>query len=108
MRDEMIDVVDLTQHYGIKPVLRGVNLQVGRGEVVALLGPNGMGKTTLLAAMAGVLSPQKGYVEIDGLRRKSSVENELAIRKKTVYLPDRPWLPVMRTGREFLLAVGRL
>ena len=63
----MINVVDLTQHYGVRPVLRNVNLQVRRGELVVLLGPNGMGKTTLLAAMAGVLSPQKGYVEIDGL-----------------------------------------
>ncbi|MBI3466789.1 MAG: ABC transporter ATP-binding protein, partial [Planctomycetes bacterium] len=92
----------------IKPVLRGVNLHVGRGEVVALLGPNGMGKTTLLAAMAGVLSPQKGYVEIDGMRRRRSVEEERTLRKNVVYLPDHPWVPLSRTGREFLLSVGRL
>ena len=104
----MINVVNLTQHYGVRPVLRNVNLTVNRGELVVLLGPNGMGKTTLLAAMAGTLTPQSGYVEIDGLQRKSSVENELAIRKKVVYLPDHPWLPVMRTGREFLLSVSRL
>src|SRR5262249_43947726 len=42
------------------------------------------------------------------LRRRSSVEDELAIRKMTAYLPDHPWLPAQRTGREFLLAVGRL
>jgi ABC-type multidrug transport system ATPase subunit len=58
--------------------------------------------------MAGVLSPQKGHVEINGLRRRSSVEAELEIRKKVVYLPDQPWLPNQRTGREFLLAVGNL
>ena len=104
----MISVVDLVQHYGVRPVLRNVNLTVNRGELVVLLGPNGMGKTTLMAAMAGVLTPQRGYVEIDGLRRKSSVEDELAIRKKVIYLPDHPWLPIMRTGREFLLSVGRL
>ncbi|MGE5194958.1 MAG: ATP-binding cassette domain-containing protein, partial [Deltaproteobacteria bacterium] len=68
----------------------------------------GMGKSTLLAVIAGVLTPQHGFVEIDGLRRKSSVENELAIRRRVVYLPDRPWLPKNRTGREFLLGVGRL
>ncbi len=104
----MINVVDLVQHYGVRPVLRNVNLTVNRGELVVLLGPNGMGKTTLLAAMAGVLAPQKGYVEIDGRRRRSSPENELAIRKRVIYLPDHPWLPIMRTGREFLLSVGRL
>lgn len=104
----MIDVHNVTQHYGVRPVLRDVSLHVGEGELVAVLGPNGMGKTTLLAAMAGILSPQHGYVEINGLRRRSSVENELAIRRQAVYLPDHPWLPKNRTGREFLLGVGRL
>jgi ABC-type multidrug transport system ATPase subunit len=104
----MIQVVDVTQHYGIRPVLRKINLTVPAGSLAAVIGPNGMGKTTLLAVLAGVLTPQHGYVEIDGLRRKSSVETELAIRRRVVYLPDRPWLPVNRTGREFLLGVGRL
>jgi ABC-2 type transport system ATP-binding protein len=104
----MIDVVDVTQHYGMRPILRQVSLRVERGEVAALIGPNGMGKSTLLSVIAGVLSPQKGHVAIDGMRRRSSVEAELAIRKKVVYLPDQPWLPNQRTGREFLLAVGRL
>ena len=45
---------------------------------------------------------------IDGRHRRGSIEDELAIRKETVYLPDQPWLPGNRTGREFLLAVGRL
>ncbi len=104
----MINVVNLKQHYGIRPILKDVNLTVNRGELLAVMGPNGMGKSTLLAAVAGVLCPQKGYVEIDGVKRRSSQEGELAIRRKTVYLPDQPWLPMLRTGREFLLAVGRL
>lgn len=104
----MIRVVDVIQHYGVRPVLRGVNLEVKDGELLALMGPNGMGKTTLLSVMAGVLWPQRGYVEIDGMRRRSSEENELTIRKKVAYLPADAWLPVGHTGREFLLAVGRL
>ena len=52
----------MTQHYGVRPVLRGISLRIERGEVVVILGPNGMGKTTLLGVMAGVLSPQKGEV----------------------------------------------
>lgn len=104
----MINVVDVTQHYGVRPILRQINLRVESGEVVALIGPNGMGKSTLLSVMAGVLSPQKGHVEINGLRRRSSVEAELEIRKNVVFLPDQSWLPSIRTGREFLLAVGRL
>ena len=56
----MIELIDVTQHYGVRPVLRGINLRIERGEVVVILGPNGMGKTTLLGVMAGVLSPQQG------------------------------------------------
>jgi ABC-type multidrug transport system ATPase subunit len=104
----VIELHDVTQHYGVKPVLRGISLRVERGELVVILGPNGMGKTTLLGVMAGVLSPQHGEVRIDGMLRRGSVEEELAIRKMSVYLPDQPWLPAARTGREFLLAVGRL
>jgi len=104
----VIELRDVTQHYGVRPVLRHINLRVERGELVVLLGPNGMGKSTLLGVMAGVLAPQYGSVLIDGMVRRESEEDELAIRKMSVYLPDQPWLPATRTGREFLMAVGRL
>jgi ABC-type multidrug transport system ATPase subunit len=104
----MIEVQELTQHYGVRPVLRDVSLQIESGQIVAVVGPNGMGKSTLLSAMAGVLSPQHGKVKINGLARRASEEDELAIRRQVVYLPDQPWVPRNRTGREFLLAVGRL
>ena len=89
-------------------MLHRINLRIERGEVVIILGPNGMGKSTLLGVMAGVLSPQHGTVTIDGKLRRGSEEEELAIRAMTVYLPDQAWLPLGPTGRDFLLAVGRL
>ena len=104
----MINVVAVTQHYGVRPVLRDINLTIPTGEVLCLMGPNGMGKSTLLSVIAGVLTPQRGYVEINGKRRRRSAEEEHAIRREVVYLPDHPWLPSSSTGREFLLAIGRL
>lgn len=104
----MIEVSDLTHHYGIRPVLEDVNLQVPTGELVVLLGPNGSGKTTLLGCMAGTIWPARGYVAFDGERRREGLESERALRRRIVYLPDDTWLPVASTGREFLLAVGRL
>ncbi len=104
----MIELDLVTQHYGVRPVLREISLRIERGEVVVILGPNGMGKSTLLGVMAGVLTPQRGSVTIDGKRRRGSDEEELAIRKMTVFLPDQAWLPLGQTSRDFLLAVGRL
>jgi ABC-type multidrug transport system ATPase subunit len=104
----MIELRDVCHHYGVRPILKHISLRVERGEVVVVVGPNGMGKTTLLGVMAGVLEPQSGAVTIDGRLRRQSVEDELAIRRQAVFLPDQPWLPSLRTGREFLLSVGRV
>ncbi|HVX13417.1 MAG TPA: ABC transporter ATP-binding protein [Pirellulales bacterium] len=104
----MIRVLGVTQHYSVRRVLRHVDLEIEEGEMVTILGPNGMGKTTLLGVMAGVIQPQQGGVEINGLMRYASADNELAIRKLVYYLPDHPWLPKNRTGREFLFGVGHI
>jgi len=104
----MIQVVKLVQHYGVRPVLKEIDLEARSGELLVILGPNGSGKNTLMRVIGGALEPQEGFVEVDGLRRRGSVESELAIRKRLVFLPDHPWLPAQMTGREFLLAVGQL
>ncbi len=104
----MITFHDIWHHYGARPTLRGVDLTVRAGELVCVMGPNGMGKTTLLSVAAGLLPPLRGRVEIDGLVRRSSIEAERAIRRRVVYLPDSPWLARFMTGREMLVAVGRL
>jgi ABC-2 type transport system ATP-binding protein len=104
----VISFIGITQHYGVRAILRDIDLRVESGQLVALMGPNGMGKTTLLRVAAGLLNPIDGYVEINGLRRRSCVDNELTIRRQVAYLPDHPWLPMNMTGREFLAGVGRL
>jgi ABC-type multidrug transport system ATPase subunit len=104
----MIELIGVTQHYGVRPVLQDISLTIDTGRVTAIVGPNGMGKTTLLGVMAGLLSPQRGEVRINKLRRRGSVEEELEIRRQVAYLPDQPWLPRNRTGREFLFGVGKL
>lgn len=104
----MINIVNVTYHYGIRPVLRHVSMNVDQGEVVALMGPNGMGKSTLMGVMAGLLWPIRGYVEIDGMRRRASEEIELAIRKQVIYLPADSWLPRAESPRRWLMGVGRI
>ena len=58
----MLEVADVHTYYGDSYVLQGVSLSVGRGEVVGLLGRNGMGKTTLIRTIVGFTPPRRGRV----------------------------------------------
>jgi branched-chain amino acid transport system ATP-binding protein len=62
----LLEVVDLTAGYGKHRVLDGVSLEVGAGQLVALLGHNGAGKTTALRTILGLLKPASGRVLFDG------------------------------------------
>lgn len=64
--DAGLHIVNLRKSYRKRPVIRDVSLDLGRGEVVALLGPNGSGKTTCFYAIAGLVTPEGGQVIIDG------------------------------------------
>jgi branched-chain amino acid transport system ATP-binding protein len=64
----MLTVTGLHTYYGASHVLSDVGFEVGRGEVVALLGRNGAGKTTTMASVAGFLRPRLGSITLDGER----------------------------------------
>ena len=64
--DVGLQIVNLCKSYRKRPVIRDVSITLGRGEVVALLGPNGSGKTTCFYAIAGLVTPESGRVIIDG------------------------------------------
>lgn len=61
-----LKVVNLRKSYRRRPVIRDVSLELGRGEVVALLGPNGSGKTTCFYSIAGLVTAEGGQVIVDG------------------------------------------
>ena len=62
-----LQVSGLRKSYRNRPVIRDVGLKLDRGEVVALLGPNGSGKTTCFYCVAGLVAPDSGHVVIDGV-----------------------------------------
>lgn len=64
--DVGLKITNLRKSYRKKVVIRDVTLELGRGEVVALLGPNGSGKTTCFYSIAGLVTPEGGKVTIDG------------------------------------------
>ncbi len=62
-----LQTFDLTKSYGGRTVVRGVNLELAAGEIVGLLGPNGAGKTTTFYMTTGLVAPDSGRVELDGV-----------------------------------------
>ncbi len=64
----MLEIDGVNQYYGGSHILRGVSLQVQRGQVLALLGRNGVGKTTLLKALMGLVPIRGGAIRLDGAR----------------------------------------
>ena len=83
MNDMLIESWGLTKSYGRKTALSGVDLSVGRGKIVGLLGPNGSGKTTLIKLLCGLLQPTAGTLAING--QSVGPETKAVIS----YLPDR-------------------
>jgi branched-chain amino acid transport system ATP-binding protein len=82
-RKQLLEVKDLHVSYGAITALRGVSLAVGQGEVVALIGANGAGKTSTLRAISGMLKPRSGHIrladqEIQGLRSNLLVPKGMA------------------------------
>jgi putative ABC transport system ATP-binding protein len=64
----MLRAVDLRRSFGATPALQGANLEVGRGEFVAIMGPSGSGKSTLLHCLAGIFPPDSGEVWFEAQR----------------------------------------
>ena len=67
MSKPLLDVRDLSRRFGGLKAVEGLSLEVGQGEIVGLLGPNGSGKTTALNLISGALRPDRGSVKLDGL-----------------------------------------
>lgn len=74
----MIRLEQIQKSFGSLQVLRGIDLQIAKGEVVSIVGPSGAGKTTLLQIMGTLDRPDSGLVEIDGVRVNGLKEKPLS------------------------------
>lgn len=99
----MIEITDVHRFFGARRVLGGFDLRVAEGEVVALVGPNGVGKSTLLQIVAGVLPADDGTVVVDGhdlVRARKKALARLGFAPESTDLPPhlraREWLDLVR------------
>ena len=96
----------LHTYYGASHVLHGVDFAVGEGEAVGLMGRNGMGKTTLLRTLLGLLAPRSGSVEVDGLEMTREPPHVIA-RRGIAYVPEGRGIFPNLSVRENLLMAAR-
>ncbi|WP_438946026.1 ABC transporter ATP-binding protein [Sediminibacterium sp.] len=80
----MIDIKDISKSFGKLSVLRGIDLNLNRGQCIALIGPNGCGKTTLIKIILSMVMADKGEVSING----QLITKGIAYKKMIGYMPQ--------------------
>lgn len=83
----MFRIDNLQVHYGLSHVIQGVTLEAAPGEVIGIFGRNGVGKTTLMKAIAGWVAPSGGTIELDGTRL-DGLEPDVACRHGVGFVPE--------------------
>ena len=74
----MIHIKDITKSFGSLQVLKGISLDIEKGEVVSIVGPSGAGKTTLLQIIGTLDKPDSGSVSVDGIDTTTLSQKALA------------------------------
>jgi len=87
MSERLIDARGLNTYYGASHILRGVDFHVDRGETIGLMGRNGMGKSTLLKTLMGLVKPRAGTVEVKGRNMVGRPSYEVA-QLGVAYVPE--------------------
>ncbi|MCB9098944.1 MAG: ABC transporter ATP-binding protein [Anaerolineales bacterium] len=101
----MIEIDNITKHFGNKAVIQNVNFKVEKGETVGLFGPTGAGKTTLIRVLTAYMLPSSGKLTILGY---NILSHSHEIRRRVGYLPQGVSLYGDMTVENYLTFVARL
>jgi branched-chain amino acid transport system ATP-binding protein len=101
-----LEAAGLETFYGAAQALHGVDFRVGVGETVALMGRNGMGKSTLLKSLLGIVPPRRGKVSVQG-RDVTGLDTPAIIRTGIAYVPEGRGMFHNLTVREHLVMAAR-
>src|ERR1035441_4509857 len=101
----LLRVEALVKDYGAVHAVRGIDLDLNRGEVLGFLGPNGSGKSTTIRCILDLLRPACGRIEVFGMDPR---RDGVAIRARLTYVPGELRLPTRMTGAQLVSSIGRL
>ena len=95
-QQELVRCTNLNKSYGMQSAIYDLNLAIGSGRIIGLLGPNGSGKTTLIKLICGLLTPTAGTISVCGMPIGPSTKALVS------YLPDRSYIPDWMTIRDII------
>ncbi|GBE05268.1 MAG TPA: ABC transporter ATP-binding protein [Nitrospirae bacterium] len=101
----MIKLTDVGKSFGDHWAVKGLNIEVNKGEIYGFLGPNGAGKTTTIKMISGLLRPGTGRILVGGY---DIVEEPIKAKSITGYVPDKGFVYEKLSGLEFLNFIAAL
>lgn len=103
--EPIITIRGLEKNFGTKEVLKGINLDVEKGQIIGYIGPNGAGKSTTVKIMLGLINEYVGEIKIFG---EDISSGNVEYKKKIGYVPEVAEIYDSLTGREYLTFIGEL
>lgn len=103
--EPILRLQNVEMSFGNKQVLNGINLEVGKGQIIGYIGPNGAGKSTTVKLMLGLIEGYSGKIEIFG---KDIADGDYTYKKRIGYVPETAELYDHLTAAEYLTFTGEM
>lgn len=103
-REPIITIRNLSKSFGTKTVLKNINLDIFKGEIIGYIGPNGAGKSTTVKIMLGLIGEFSGEIKILG----KDIRGDINYKGKIGYVPETAEIYENLTAREYLTFIGEL
>lgn len=104
-REAAISINNLKKSYGSKQVLKGINLEVYKGQIIGYIGPNGAGKSTTIKLMLGLIEGYTGEIKVFG---QDISDGNIQYKKRIGYVPEVAEIYDNLTAEEYLTFIGQL
>ncbi|WP_026478517.1 ABC transporter ATP-binding protein [Alkaliphilus transvaalensis] len=104
-KEMVVSIKDLEMSYGTKKVLKGINLEIYKGEIIGYIGPNGAGKSTTVKILLGIINEYKGEVRIFG---EDITKDSVTYKNRIGYVPETAEIFDNLTAYEYLSFIGEV